>query len=410
MTGFLTSVVGAFVEAWAELRVNKLRVLLSLVGVAVAVCSLTAVVGLGSIVEQSTRESNERATGRPASYVLYTSSTGAAEVPSAAVDEAFRSAVARYDITYASANAYSSRALQLGDGLVELPTQVVDVPYGEMHRVGIVEGRWFDEADASRLAPAVVVDEPLWRTLGSPPVSSHPTVEMVGSDTVVGVVVGVSAEQYSGGTGSMYVLPSDAYDLTPASSGAYGYSDTPQYEMWLPPEIGDDLSATVAANVESALGDDVQVDVSRNDYLAYGGEDPFLPIKLGVTGVGVLVLLLGGLGLVNIALVTVRQRIREIGVRRSVGATAPRVFFSVMLESVAGTVVAGAVGVMVAVLVVENPTVQGWVGQGSLDDLPPFPVSAALVGLGSATLIGAVAGLLPALVAVRVKVIDAIRY
>ena len=41
---------------------------------------------------------------------------------------------------------------------------------------------------------------------------------------------------------------------------------------------------------------------------------------------------------------------------------------------------------------------------------PPFPVEAAVFGLVSATVVGALAGLLPALVAVRVKVIDAIRY
>ena len=42
--------------------------------------------------------------------------------------------------------------------------------------------------------------------------------------------------------------------------------------------------------------------------------------------------------------------------------------------------------------------------------MPAFPVEAALIGLGSATFVGSLAGLLPALVAVRVKVIDAIRY
>jgi putative ABC transport system permease protein len=54
--------------------------------------------------------------------------------------------------------------------------------------------------------------------------------------------------------------------------------------------------------------------------------------------------------------------------------------------------------------------VQGFIAQGAVDDLPAFPITAALIGLGSATAIGAVAGVLPALVAVRVKVIDAIRY
>ena len=83
-----------------------------------------------------------------------------------------------------------------------------------------------------------------------------------------------------------------------------------------------------------------------------------------------------------------------------------RVFFSVMMESVVASVAAGVVGVLVAVLIVENPWVQGLLAQG-LMDVPAFPIEAAFVGLGAATAVGALAGLLPAMVAVRVKVIDA---
>jgi len=105
----------------------------------------------------------------------------------------------------------------------------------------------------------------------------------------------------------------------------------------------------------------------------------------------------------------VRHRIREIGIRRSFGATAGRVFFAVMMESVVATVVAGVVGVALAVLIVKNPWVTSFVASG-VEDVPAFPIEAALIGLASATAVGALAGLLPALVAVRVKVIDAIRY
>lgn len=49
---------------------------------------------------------------------------------------------------------------------------------------------------------------------------------------------------------------------------------------------------------------------------------------------------LDALGLVNISMVTVRQGIHEIGVRRSFGVTSRRIFFSIMLESVVATVVA----------------------------------------------------------------------
>jgi putative ABC transport system permease protein len=105
----------------------------------------------------------------------------------------------------------------------------------------------------------------------------------------------------------------------------------------------------------------------------------------------------------------VRQRIREIGIRRSFGATALRVFFAVMMESIVATFVAGVVGVIIAVIILQLPFVQEQITQGVVDQ-PPFPVEAAILGIVSAVAVGALAGLLPALVAVRVKVIDAIRY
>ncbi|MDQ5861211.1 MAG: ABC transporter permease, partial [Actinomycetota bacterium] len=57
----------------------------------------------------------------------------------------------------------------------------------------------------------------------------------------------------------------------------------------------------------------------------------------------------------------------------------------------------------------KNPWIEARVGSG-LTEFPPFPVEAALLGLGAAVLVGALAGAIPALVAVRVKVIDAIRF
>jgi putative ABC transport system permease protein len=179
--------------------------------------------------------------------------------------------------------------------------------------------------------------------------------------------------------------------------------------MWVPIAMAEDLTAAVKRDITGALGKDASVDVSRQDYLAYVTDDPLLTLKLMVAGGALLVLLLGALGLVNISLVTVRQRIREIGIRRSFGATAGRVFFAVMMESIVATFVAGVVGVVAAILLVQSPLVQNVIGQGIVD-LPPFPAQAALLGILASVVVGALAGLLPALVAVRVKVIDAIRY
>lgn len=131
--------------------------------------------------------------------------------------------------------------------------------------------------------------------------------------------------------------------------------------------------------------------------------------QLAVGGVVGLVLLLGAVGMLNISMVTVRYRVREIGIRRSFGATSLRIFLGVMMESVVATAVAGVVGVMLAVALVKNPWLESRIAPG-LTEYPPFPLDAALLGLASAVLVGALAGAIPAIVAVRVKVIDAIRF
>jgi putative ABC transport system permease protein len=79
------------------------------------------------------------------------------------------------------------------------------------------------------------------------------------------------------------------------------------------------------------------------------------------------------------------------------------------MESVVATAVAGMAGVMLAVAVVKNPWIESKVAPG-LSEYPAFPIEAAMLGLAAAVLVGALAGAIPALVAVRVKVIDAIRF
>lgn len=407
MNRFVTGLTGALVEAWAELRIHRTRVLLSLIGVAVAVAALTAVVGLGQVVQQATTETYERQSGRPATLYLsaFNPTTGEQADPERMTD-AVSAATERYGIDWSTRNIYTSVPVQLAEGVVPIDTNLVDADYGTIHRTQILHGRWFSDSDARRLAPAVVVNTSLWRQLGSPDLRTHPTLALSRLGTV-GVVIGVTPD-YNGAGYPMMSMLVDGYTAVPPADQREVL--TPSFELWVPEHIADELTVRLQRDIAGAIGGGLQVDVSRQDYLFFaGGEDPLLPLRLAVLGVALLVLFLGALSLVNISLVTMRQRIREIGIRRSFGATAGRVFFAVMMESVVGTIAAGVVGVIIAVFVVENPWVQQQLAQGATD-LPPFPAEAALIGLGAATLVGALAGLLPALVAVRVKVIDAIRY
>jgi len=403
-----TGLVGAVVEAWAELRIHRTRVLLSLVGVAVAVAAITSVVGVGAIAQQALTERNEKGGGRPALVVVsaFNERTGATVEPDA-LEEALATTTERYSIDYASWNNYAQANVQLPTGVTLVESRSVDVDYGTMHRVEMAHGSWFVDADEERLAPAIVVNEPFWTQLGSPDLRTNPVVEIVADGSVTAVVVGVLPFAYIGETPSMMILDSAWRRIAPPVAANMGPSAS--YELWVPPVIAAELVPLIQRDLEGSFEEGVTASVNRQDYLAYDNGDPLLPFKLVIGGVAVLVLLLGALGLVNISLVTVRQRIREIGIRRSFGATAGRVFFAVMMESVVATLAAGVVGVTVAVLVVQNPWIRSMVGQG-VQDLPAFPLEAALIGLAASAFVGALAGLLPALVAVRVKVIDAIRY
>lgn len=408
MSRFFTNLWGAVLEAWTELRIHRTRVLLSLIGVAVAVAAITSVIGLGQIAQQASIEQMERNSGRPATLYLsaYQVDGNPADVDQ--LNGAFATAVDRYRVDFATRNAYIGGRVQLpGAGVVDVYGQAVDADYGSMHRLRLMEGEWFTEADNDRLAPSVIINEWFWKQLGSPDLATHPTFVLLGENDVTAVVVGVTPSPEWDQGPSVFMLYSAYERITPPAVIAVS---PPSYEMWVPPELSEQLSALVTRDVAAALGDGFQVNVSRQDYLAYeGATDNLLVLKLLIGGGAVLVLLLGALGLVNISLVTVRQRIREIGIRRSFGATAGRVFFAVMMESIVATFVAGVVGVIIAILLVRLPIIQNAISSG-VEDVPGFPLEAAGLGILAAVVVGAIAGLLPALVAVRVKVIDAIRY
>lgn len=410
MSGWLvragTGLVGAVVEAWAELRIHRTRVLLSLIGVAVAVTALTSVVGLGGVVQQAQTEQMERQSGRPASLSVSMYSETGAGMPYADQRALLAEIADRYGITWSTVIGSAPLPVELPGGTVEVYGTVVDPDYGQMRRVDVTEGRWFDDRDADLLAPTLVVNRAFLDRLGAPDVATHPTVTLQGEQgDRTGVIVGAVPDLYSGEEPSMYILSSTAERLLGADALT---AMQPQMELWVPEAEADGLSAAIQSDVAASAPEGVQASVGRADYGTYD-YDPLLSLKILVGGVAGLVLLLGALGLVNISLVTVKQRIREIGVRRSFGASAGRVFFAVMMESVVATVAAGVVGVMAAVAIVKNPWILSFVASG-VTEFPPFPLSAALLGLGASLAVGAIAGLLPALVAVRVSVIDAIRY
>ncbi len=255
-----------------------------------------------------------------------------------------------------------------------------------------------------------MVNEAFLARLGVLDLSSRPTVVIGGAAPVRATIVGVVREGYEDELIAYRVDRSAGpWDTAPAQDPAAAMYGAPAtLELWVPAEQADEAMQRISHDLQLALPG-VQVDGGRMD--AQGMEEILSMLRLAIRGAGIVVLILGGLGVLNIGLVTVRQRIREIGVRRSFGATSGRIFSAVMLESVCATALAGVAAVAASILLVNNLPLNELFNNGMpLADDPGFPVAAAVEGLIAATAVGALAGLLPAIIAVRAKVIDAIRF
>ncbi len=158
--------------------------------------------------------------------------------------------------------------------------------------------------------------------------------------------------------------------------------------------------------------------ISPDDKTAVGGmniEDDFtmfLYLGIGIASliwiVGLGTLLAGAIGVSNIMLVTVRERTKEIGIRRALGATPKIVMNQILTETIVIVLMAGLTGIMVGVGLL-NLIGMATEGSDAFFKDPQISFSVAMIALFILMLIGAFAGYLPAKRAVSVKPIDAIR-
>ena len=152
-----------------------------------------------------------------------------------------------------------------------------------------------------------------------------------------------------------------------------------------------------------APGDEDDFTIFSNDSLIATFNDFTLYVKLGVGFMSFISLLAAGIGIMNIVLVSVSERTREIGIRKALGARKSNILSQFITEAVVLCEIGGMVGVGLGIL-------GGNLAALAFSFPPVFPLDWALIGFAITTFVGVVFGVYPAWKAANLDPIESLRY
>lgn len=392
------NIIGLIGAASDEVRSHKLRVGLSALSIVIGIASLTLIVAIGEIGRSAATVMIERRSGRSATLDIVLERRDPAS-PSLLEERArIASRLSRYGAYAVSASDIATAMIGAESQSSAVSLVGVDESLAEIRRFRIVEGRWLQRIDGMRFAPLLVANLALARELKSASTqlvgsTFRLTSSIVTTVTVIGLVDDGQQEARA------YVMTETVGKLGP--SPAYGS----RLLAWVPPETVGAIAMQIQLEARRA---GFAVEVNRLDDPASLNETITL-LQTGLAAIAGLSLVSGAVGILNLGLVTTRHRSREFALRRAFGATKTDIFLIVITETLIMTLLAGVLGLAVAVVGASGLVALASHILDSAEAVPSFPLSAAIVAIVVSATIGVLAGLAPAARATRTSIIEVMR-
>ena len=280
----------------------------------------------------------------------------------------------------------------------------------EVRNFDVTAGRFISEADMRMRRRVCLIGADTEHALfrGADPVGARVTIR-----NVPFVVIGrlrAKGQQMMDMNG-----PDDDKVLIPASTGQAYFGSMRFVHQFIVQLESVESEAAALASIRSYLAGVHRFDPGDEDAVSYFNTSRIVglaefsanAIRIFVGLVGAGTLLIAGLGVMNVMLVSVRERTPEVGLRLALGARRVDIFLQFLIESLVVTTLGGAIGITFALAVC--------VGVASLDLPPMVPVpeiswGAVVAALWTMTFVGLTAGTWPAYQAARLDPVAALRY
>ncbi|MCL2492607.1 MAG: ABC transporter permease [Clostridiales bacterium] len=419
-------------QAIVNIKTNKMRAILTMLGIIIGVAAVIAIMMLGNTMSSSiSTQMQSLGVNNITVYVQQRDQTGNQNFTRVGgnniqekdliTDSMLNTLRQKYSDSiqaFSLTNSVGSGQTTSGSKSANLNLIGTSPEYNTANNLTLTQGRFILQTDAdNRRNVAVVSDKLVSAIFGDANPIGQSIFVTVGTHINNYAIIGVyqsQAQNFGGGTTASSQLPTDVYiPLSTAQriTGSSGYQSA--VVMTKVGVNATDFSTTIQNMLNQYYVKNINYQVSTftAESMVSQVTSMLNMVSIMIAAIAAISLLVGGIGVMNIMLVSITERTREIGVRKALGATNGAIRGQFIIEAIVICFIGGVVGIVLGLVIgtVGVSIIGGMMGSGMTLSVTA-PVSTIFLATGISIAIGVFFGYYPANNAAKLDPIDALRY